>query len=226
MRGDHGLIGELASRLSGSSDLYGSSGRQPHASINFVTAHDGLTMHDLTILDHDRHHAWDCGPALRMQQLKNYFAILLLAAGTPMWVMGDEFGRTQGGHDNPYNLDNEVSWVDWSRAGEWSDLNEFVRGVVELRRAHPPVRFRFYGVGPTIDEGYLSHSLAWCSGDLYVMVNMWWEPLTFEVQEPGSWELAVTTEGEHTSGGTAHAALPGTFTLAPRSIVVLRRPAI
>ena len=161
----------------------------------------------------------------RSQQLKNYFGILLLAAGTPMWVMGDEFGRTQGGHDNPYNLDNEVSWVNWSRADEWSELNEFVRTMVALRRTHPPVRFRFYGVGPTIDEGYLSHSLAWCSGDLYVMVNMWWEPLTFEVQEPGPWELAVSTVGEQASELVAPAAPSGTFTLAPRSIVVLRRPA-
>jgi glycogen operon protein len=215
VRGENGWVRAVRLRVQGSPDLFGPDGAD--RSLNFVTAHDGLTLHDLTSVTSDHHHAWDCGPDLRVQQLKNYFAILLLAAGTPMWVMGDEFGRTQGGHDNPYNLDSDVSWVDWSRVAEWADLGEFVRSLVALRRSHPPVRFRFYGIGPNIDESYLSHSLAWCSGDLYVMVNMWWEPLTFEVQEEGVWGLAACTAGDP----SAHTAL--SYTLAPRSIVVLRR---
>jgi glycogen operon protein len=184
--------------------------------LNFITAHDGLTLHDLTITNDDRHHAWDCGPELRLQQLQNYFSMLLLSAGTPMWVMGDEFARTQSGHDNPYNVDGPLSWVDWGRAPEWAGLTEFVASLLELRRRHPLVEFRFHGVGPIIDEGWQSHSLAWQSGDLYVMVNAWWEPLTFEVQPLGEWTVALST--------ASPIATAEGFSVAPRSIVVLERP--
>lgn len=217
VRGENGWVRAVRLRVQGSPDLFGPDGAE--RSLNFVTAHDGLTMHDLTVVTSDHHHAWDCGPELRLRQLKNYFGILLLSAGAPMWVMGDEFGRTQGGHDNPYNLDNEVSWVDWSRADEWGELNEFVRQLLELRREHRLVGFRFYGVGAVIDEGYLSHSLAWSTGDLYVMANMWWEPLTFDVQETGAW-APVLSSGEfevQPSGHATRVVVPG------RTLVVLRR---
>jgi pullulanase/glycogen debranching enzyme len=94
-----------------------------------------------------------------------------------------------------------------------SDL--FVRALVRLRRGHPPTDFRFHGVGADVDDSYASRSLAWCAGDLYVMVNAWWQPLEFEVHEPGEWRLALAT-APTTHSGDRHI-------VAPRSIVVLAR---
>ena len=221
LRGEHGLVHAVRQRVQGSPDLFGADG--PGRSLNFVAAHDGLTLHDLTTLTSDRHHAWDCGPELRLQQLQNYFTLLLLSAGGAMWVMGDEFGRTQHNHDNPYNIDGPLTWVDWGAAGEWHRLTAFVRELTALRRAHPPRAFRFYGVGPQIDEGFLSHSLAWCSGGLYVMANAWWEPLTFEVQEPGEWRVVLATAVAQARAAGVDAGRAGRYTLAPRSVVVLQR---
>ena len=96
--------------------------------------------------------------------------------------MGDEFGRSQGGHDNPYDIDGPLTRVDWSAASEWRELTEFVTQLVALRHRHSLAAFRFHGVGPNIDEGFYSRSIAWNVGDLYVMVNAWWEPLEFDVQ--------------------------------------------
>ncbi len=213
VRGEPGLVRALRQRVQGSPDLFGPDGAM--RSLNFVTAHDGLTLHDLTVRTDDRHHAWDCGEALRMQQLQHYFALLLLSAGVPMWVMGDEFGRTQHGHDDPYDIDGPTTWVDWTTAPDWAELTDFVRALTALRRRHSLAQFRFHGVGEQADLGWHSHSLAWCSGDLYVMSNAWWEPLTFEVQQPGEWRLALASVTPETSGLT--------WTLAPRSIVVLER---
>jgi glycogen operon protein len=208
LRGEPGLVPTMLRRVQGSPDLFPLA---PERSVNFLTAHDGLTMHDLTVVTSDRHRSWDGGDALRMQQLKNYFTLLLLSAGTPMFVMGDEFGRTQNGHDNPYNIDSALTWVDWTRLDEWRELHGFVRDLLRLRRANRPSHFRFYGVGREPDLSEESRSLAWSAGGLYVTVNAWWEPLTFEFQETGPWELALST-----------ASLEGT-TLTPRSIAVWRR---
>lgn len=213
LRGEPGLARAVRQRVQGSPDLFGPDGAV--RSLNFLSAHDGLTLHDLTTRNDDRHHAWDCGPDLRLQQLKNYFAVLLLSAGTPMWVMGDEFARTQHGHDNPYDVDGPLSWVDWSRRTEWAELTEFVQQLTALRRRHTLVGHRFHGIGEQPDLGWHSHSLAWSVGDLYVMVNAWWEPLTFQVQQPGPWTVALST-GPAEHDGAEH-------TLPPRTVVVLER---
>jgi len=218
VRGEAGLVPAIRQRVQGSPDLFIDAAA---ASLNFITAHDGLTLHDLTAVTSDRHRSWDCGPALRLQQLKNHFALLLLSAGTPMWVMGDEFGRSQGGHDNPYNVDGPTTWVDWSQADDWSELTDFVRALTALRRDHPPADFRFHGVGPLVDDSYESRSISWSAAGLYVMVNAWWEPLAFAVQEPGDWrQVLATAEPVQLAGPTEPGGL--TFRLAPRSIVVLR----
>jgi glycogen operon protein len=213
LRAEAGLVPAMVDRVQGSPDLLGTGAvpGTPSRSINFVTAHDGLTMHDLTIVTSDRHRSWDCGPELRMQQLQNYFTVLLLSAGAPMFVMGDEFARTQGGHDNPYNLDSAVSWVDWDRLDEWRDLYRFVQVLLRLRREALGPTVRCFGVDGPPDTGYESRSLAWQTGDLYVMVNAWWEPLSFEVQVEGDWQVVASSAP--TDGRT----------LAPRSSVVLRR---
>ena len=213
LRGEPGLVPAMAQRVQGSPDLFGDGA--PQASLNFLTAHDGLTLHDLTAFTDDRHRSWDCGPELRVQQLKNYFTVLLLSAGTPMWVMGDEFGRSQHGHDNPYNVDGPLTWVDWASADAAHDLGGYVRALVRLRRTHPPTDFRFHGVGPELDDSFESRSLAWCSGDLYVMVNAWWQPLTFGIHEAGEWRLALSSDGARPT--------PDGWHVPARSCVVLRR---
>ena len=217
LRGEPGLVRAVRQRVQGSPDLFGPDGAL--RSLNFLTAHDGLTMYDLTTVTTDRHHSWDCGPELRLQQMKNYFTLLLLSAGTPMWVMGDEFGRTQDGHDNPYDVDGPLTRVDWAATATWRVLTEHVRRLGDLRRRNPLVLHRFYGVGPTLDEGFESRSIAWSVGDLYVMANAWWEPLTFDVQEAGSWTVAVSsaTPGPSIDGGRS-------VVVPPRSVVVLERP--
>ncbi|MEY2581404.1 MAG: isoamylase [Ilumatobacteraceae bacterium] len=212
VRGEGGLVSAVIQRVQGSPDLISPA---QNGTVNFLTAHDGLTMHDLTVVTSDHHHSWDCGDSLRMQQLKNYFTMLLLSAGTPMFVMGDEFGRTQGGLDNPYNLDSEVTWVDWSRLDTWAELHAYVRDLLRLRRTNRPADFRFYGAESTPDTGQDSRSLAWTSGGLYVMSNASWDAVPFAFQEDGPWVVAVATAAPEISLNGA--------TLAPRSMVVWRR---
>jgi isoamylase len=170
-RGEPATLGEFASRLTGSSDLYQDDGRRPIASINFVTAHDGFTLRDLVSyntkhneanLDGNRdgeshNRSWNCGDegetddpevlALRARQQRNFLATLLLSQGVPMLLAGDEMGRTQRGNNNGYCQDSELSWVDWSLAETNADLIEFTRRVATLRREHPVFRRRrfFHG---------------------------------------------------------------------------------
>ena len=160
-KGDKGLVAEMASRLAGSSDIFGYRGRRPWASINFVTAHDGFTLHDLVSYNdkhneangegnrdgHDANFSWNCGVegptddpvilALRDRQKRNLLATLLLSLGVPMLLAGDEFGRSQGGNNNAYCQDNPTSWLDWQNIRpEDAALREFVRFLVRLRRRH------------------------------------------------------------------------------------------
>ncbi|WP_235558266.1 glycogen debranching protein GlgX, partial [Sphaerimonospora mesophila] len=165
-RGSARTMPEFASRLSGSSDLYATSGRRPVASINFVTCHDGFTLTDLVSYNRkhneangednrdgtDDNRSWNCGiegptddpqiVRLRRRQRRNFLATLFVSQGVPMMAAGDEFGRTQHGNNNAYCQDNEISWVDWSLAETESDLLEFVRRLAELRRGHPVFRRR------------------------------------------------------------------------------------
>ncbi len=170
-RGGSRTMPEFASRLTGSSDLYATSGRRPVASINFVTCHDGFTLTDLVSYnrkhndangEHNRdgtddNRSWNCGAEgpvedpgivrLRHRQRRNFLATLFASQGVPMLLAGDEFGRTQGGNNNAYCQDNETSWVDWSLVKTEANLLEFVRMLATLRRHHPVFRRRrfFYG---------------------------------------------------------------------------------
>jgi isoamylase len=153
---------DFASRFGGSADLYETDGRRPFASVNFITAHDGFTLRDLVSYN-DKHNeangegnrdgtddnrSWNCGAegptddeainALRARQQRNFLATLLLSQGVPMLLGGDEIGRTQGGNNNAWCQDNEISWVDWSSLDE--GLREFTRMLIELRAAHPVFR--------------------------------------------------------------------------------------
>ncbi|MGA5819674.1 glycogen debranching protein GlgX [Kitasatospora sp. NPDC094028] len=178
-RGAHPDVRELGYRLSGSSDLYQRDGRRPHASVNYVTAHDGFTLRDLVSYDRkhneangeggrdgtDDNRSWNHGVegetadpevnALRLRQLRNLLATLLLSTGVPMITAGDEFGRTQGGNNNAYCQDNEVGWVDWStlERPEWRELTELTARLVRLRRAHPVLRRRAFFSGRAAAPG-------------------------------------------------------------------------
>jgi len=183
-RGRPGTIGEFASRLTGSSDLYESSGRRPYASINFVTAHDGFTLYDLVSYNYkhneangegnrdgtDDNRSWNCGAegettdpgviSLRERQQRNFLVTLLLSQGVPMLLHGDELGRTQGGNNNAYCQDNETSWVDWDRAGDFEVLTEFTARLVRLRRDHPVFRRRRFFQGRPV-RGTNLEDIAW-----------------------------------------------------------------
>jgi glycogen operon protein len=173
-RGEPGLAGELATRLSGSADLYEPSGRGPRHSINFVTCHDGFTLWDLVSYNRKHNEAngegnrdglgenysWNCGVegptadanvnTLRRRQAKNLIATLLLSQGVPMLMAGDEFLRTQGGNNNAYCQDNETSWVNWELAERNAEFLRFVRELIWLRHRHPALRRPtfFRGEGP------------------------------------------------------------------------------
>ena len=160
-RGDRSTAGEIGYRLTGSSDLYQRNGRQPSASVNLVTAHDGFTLNDLVSYNqkhnlangennrdgNDNEHSWNCGAegptndpvvtALRRRQHRNLLGTLLLSQGTPMLVAGDEFGRTQRGNNNAYCQDNDISWVDWALSEEQQALLRLTKRLLRLRREHP-----------------------------------------------------------------------------------------
>lgn len=248
LRGEPALVPAMMLRLAGSPDLFDTSER----SLNFLTAHDGFTLYDLVSYDRkhndangwsnadgtDDNRSWNCGwegdegvptevVELRRRQIRNAMCLLMLSRGVPMFVAGDEFGRTQSGNNNPYNQDNPTSWIDWTRRDEHVDLERFVRRLIEVRaattgldgRSVDELPMRFFGVtgGPDVAEH--SRSLAWSVGGLYAMANMWWEPLTFEVPLPGPWRRALDTADPDDE---ADAPVGGAVTVDGRSIVVLR----
>src|SRR5262245_44006708 len=186
-RGSPGHLPELASRMTGSSDLYETSARRPVASVNFVTCHDGFTLADLVSYNRKHNEAnleenhdgtndnrsWNCGTegptddpeinALRDQQMRNFLVTLFFSQGIPMLLAGDELGRTQRGNNNGYCQDNEVSWVDWDSAAKHSDLIEFVATLSALRKAHPVFRRRRFFSGQAGDSGDGQRDIIWLS---------------------------------------------------------------
>ncbi|WP_369069478.1 glycogen debranching protein GlgX [Kineococcus terrestris] len=198
-RGEPKTLGEFASRVSGSSDLYEHSGRKPIASINFVTAHDGFTMRDLVSYNEKHNDAngeggadgeshnrsWNCGVegpsddpeivALRARQHRNLMVTLLLSQGVPMILHGDELGRTQQGNNNVYCQDNELAWVDWDLDEPQRELLAFTRRVVELRRTEPVFQRRRFFAG---DAGHGGESdvgdIEWFGSDGTEMTDADW----------------------------------------------------
>ncbi len=185
-RGGDNSMGELASRVTGSSDLYRAGGRAPLASINFVTSHDGFTLADLVSYNEKHNDAngednrdgdstnrsWNCGVegptddpvirALREQQKRNFVATLMLSQGVPMIPAGDELGRTQRGNNNAYCQDNPISWIDWSNVD--ATLIEFTRRLIQLRREHPIFRRRGWFAGAPANGSRLN-DLEWFRPD-------------------------------------------------------------
>jgi glycogen operon protein len=196
-KGDGGVIGEFAQRLTGSSDLYERNGRRPHASVNYITCHDGFTLHDLVTYNNKHNEAnhennrdgfndnrsWNCGvegetddpaiQALRARQKRNFVATLALSQGVPMLLSGDEIDRTQRGNNNPYCLDNEISWLDWTPAPEKDRLLQFFVRMLQLRRQHPLFRRRHFFQGRPI-RGSEVKDIVWIKPDGGEMTDAEW----------------------------------------------------
>ena len=255
LRAEDGAAPGFARRVLGSPDLYPAAparsinfvtahdGFTLYDLVSFERKHNEANGHggmDGT----DDNRSWNCGwegdafpvddPSvdaaairrLRVQQMQNAFVLLVLADGVPMMVAGDEFAQTQGGNNNPYNQDNETTWLDWSREHSFAEVREFVRDLIALRRG--PGRLEgstvtLHGVDETPDLGYTSHSLAWQRADLYVIANAWWEPLTFPVHADGDWTIALATAAAVLHPSTDAATARPTVDVAARSTVVLRR---
>jgi isoamylase len=195
-RGRPSTVPDFASRLTGSSDLYASSGRRPVASINFVTCHDGFTLHDLVSYNHkhneangegnrdgsDDNRSWNCGaegPAgdtaineLRARQKRNFLVTLFLSQGVPMLLAGDEMGRTQAGNNNAYCQDTQLSWVDWGLVTAEQDLLQFTETLAGLRRDHPVFRRRRFFRGR--DPGGEPSDIIWLTPAGEVMTDADW----------------------------------------------------
>ena len=238
LRGDAGMVGKLAQRLQGSPDLYGDNGRGPTASINFVDCHDGFTMYDMVAYNGKHNEAngennndgsndnysWNCGwegdstdagvNTLRIRQIKNAITILMVSLGMPMFVMGDEIGRTQRGNNNTYPHDNDLNWLDWGLMKKYPDLLRYFRSIIAFRNAHPVLRARHHyqnrdyagtGLADISWHGTRRWAPDWSDDakvlafmvdgrhargghyqdqTLYVATNTYWEALPFELPEP------------------------------------------
>jgi glycogen operon protein len=183
-KGDGGMASEFATRISGSSDLYEWSGRRPHASVNFITCHDGFTLNDLVSYDHkhneangennrdgaDNNDSWNCGAEgptddpkiieLREKKKRSFLATLLLSQGIPMLLAGDEIGHTQRGNNNAYCQDNEITWLNWTLDDRQESLLNFVRRVIEIYREEPTLHRRRFFHGKSL-HGEHSPEIAW-----------------------------------------------------------------
>jgi isoamylase len=272
VRGDAAKVTQLMRRLYGSDDLFPDDPPhcyRPYQSVNFVTAHDGFCLYDLVSYNQkhneangennrdgtDHNLSWNCGwegdvdvppqvLALRRRQVKNFCCLLLLANGTPMFCAGDEFMNTQKGNNNPFNQDNETTWLDWSLLGKNQDVFRFFRLMIAFRKAHCSIgrsRFwredvRWYGTTGVVDTSPLSRTLAYClhgasqgDTDLYVMINGWKEPVEFRVQEgrPGDWLRVVDTSRpspeDILDAGSEVPLRRAAYPVGGRSVVVLVR---
>jgi len=273
LKGDRHTVSAFASRLLASPDIYGHEEREPEQSINFVTCHDGFTLNDLVTYNTKHNEAngednrdgsndnlsWNCGvegptsdPAverLRNRQVKNCLAVNLLAAGTPMLLMGDEVRRTQHGNNNAYGQDNETSWFDWSLPAKHADVYRFVRRLIagrlqrDVSRQDPGLTLNrllqlaniaWHGVaGHQPDWGADSHALALTVQSrrggfmIHMMFNAYWEQLQFAVPElsGGSWlrwiDTSLESPADICSWDEAEAVREADYAVQPRSLAVL-----
>lgn len=200
-RGEPSKMGEFASRLTGSSDLYANNGRRPTASINFITAHDGFTLRDLVSYN-EKHNAdngednrdgeshnrsWNHGvegptddeeiKKLRRRQVRNFLTTLLLSQGTPMLCHGDELGRTQGGNNNVYCQDNEISWIDWSMLEQEKNIamHGFTKRLINIRKNHPVFRRQRFLAGGPFGSEVKDRDIAWLVPSGKLMTSEDWD---------------------------------------------------
>ncbi|MGI9030206.1 MAG: alpha-amylase family glycosyl hydrolase [Ilumatobacteraceae bacterium] len=253
LRGEPGLAPALRQRVQGSPDLFDA----PMQSVNFVTCHDGFTLYDLVAYDHKHNEAngwggtdgtsdnrsWNCGwegddaapadvRALRHRQLRNAWCLLAMAHGVPMFAMGDELGRTQLGNNNPYNKDDETSWVDWTRAAHFNDLQRFVRLLLALRSRHPALSQTGWWdrhAARFVELPAEGRAMAWCVDDLLVFANAWWEPIEVELDALGAgpWCRIVDTSRPAPDDIVDQTAAPvpvgGRYVVDARTTIILER---
>jgi glycogen operon protein len=270
VRGDPGLVERLMRRLAGSDDIFPDDqmdAYHAYQSVNFVTCHDGFCLYDLVAYDRkhneangeanrdgsDNNLSWNCGwegdtgvpaavAALRQRQARNLFCLLMLANGTPMFAAGDEFLNTQGGNNNPYNQDNETTWLDWGRLERNRAFFRFCKLMIAFRKAHPSLGrsrhwrqdVRWHGASGAVDIAASSRGLAFClhgasqgDVDLYAMINAGPDERAFAIQEeaPGGWRRVIDTalDSPHDIAAS-QAEMPrvsGGYRVQGRSVVVL-----
>jgi glycogen operon protein len=271
LKGDEGQVGEMAQRVQGSPDLYRHSGRTPATSVNFLTCHDGFTLADLVSFN-DKHneangegnrdggddnHSWNCGAegwsddpgilGLRQRQMMNAFAILLTSRGVPMFVMGDEFGRSQHGNNNAYCLDSPLTWVNWDLLESNESLQRFVAALIAFRNRHPALRqnqfdgpasciglpsVSFHGATPwSPDWSESSRQLAWMfscdrpeapgeADTVYVIANMAHYATWFDLPplpDGRAWQFAFNT------GDVSSAIIPEGTTFSGHGVLAGER---
>jgi glycogen operon protein len=274
LRGDDNSVPHVARRLLGSPDIHGHREREPEPTVNFVTSHDGFTLNDLVSYNAKHNEAngegnrdgaddnvsWNCGAeglsgspsveTLRNRQIKNFLALELLAAGTPLLLMGDEMRHTQLGNNNAYCQDNEISWLDWSKLRRHADVFRFARLLIAYRRGRDlSSRARHTSLNELLRQSHVewhgvrlyrpdwsehSHSLAFtferpdAHYRLHAMLNAYWEPLTFEVPESkngSAWRRCVDTALESPDDIQPIPKAPrvdqSLYIVEPRSVVLL-----
>jgi glycogen operon protein len=266
IKGEPGMVGALMTRIYGSDDLFSDAlpyAYHPYQSINFITSHDGFTLYDLVAYNYKHNfangehnadgendnHSWNCGIegeedlpeqvlSLRKRQAKNFCVLLMISNGIPMITAGDEFLRTQKGNNNPYNQDNETSWINWSFRERYQDFFQFFKKMIAFRKAHPSLcRSRFwredvqwFGTTEAPDLSYSSRSLAFFlhgksqdDDDIYVMINAYWEALIFHFQVDGPWNRVINTGMDSPNDfveSNEDVITSGEYQVGPRSVVV------
>lgn len=271
VKSDNDTVATMMTRIYGSPDLFPPGAPyydKPWQSINFINSHDGFSLYDLVAYNSkhneangfnntdgsDNNFSWNCGQEgdnnvtpeimdLRQQQARNFFTLLMLSNGIPMFRMGDEFLQTQNGNNNPFNQDNETSWLNWNRQNTFPHFFRFCKEIIALRKAHPTFcrgsywgsDVRWFGVSGNTDTSSGSHTLAFYlngqpvqDDDFYVMINCYWQPLTFTVEVPSpNWvqllDTAAAPPGDVTPFGSG-IPLPGNSRqVQARSVVLLQK---
>ena len=229
-KGDEGQLADFAARMTASGELYDQRGRRPYASVNFITAHDGFTLHDLVSYN-DKHNeandennqdgsnnnlSWNHGAegptddpeinTLRLRQMRNFFATLLLAQGTPMIVAGDEFARTQHGNNNAYCQDSEIGWINWDLDEDGKSLLKFVKRLIKLRMSYPILRRNLFLVGHYNEELGVK-DVTWLAPDGNEMSIEQWE-------DANGRSLGMLLDGRARVSGVQRAGADATLLIA------------
>lgn len=274
LKGDYGMAQAAINRITGSLDLYGKENRGENATVNFLNCHDGFTLYDMYAYNYKHNekngwdntdgandnNSWNCGVegetddpevlALRKRLRKNAFAILMCSRGSAMFLAGDEFCNTQFGNNNAYCQDNIVSWLDWNRKEEYSEMFEFCKFMISLRKKHPILRGRSGPSGCGFPEVSVHNKTAWnsnCGPDtrtigimfagrtegnreddiIYIGVNAFWEkePVQLPKLPLGrKWRIIMNTEFDHTPETDYHKLTKwvesDTIVMYPRSVVI------